>query len=75
MGVVSIIAGLACVFVAVRSQEWMMTRDRRELRGLEPRSGLGRVLGRGFAVGLVIYAFGGAGLLLIGLGIASFTAA
>jgi len=70
MGVVAMIAGLACVFVAVRSQEWMMTRERRELRGMAPRAGFGRLLARGFGVGLVIYAFGGAGLLLIGLGIA-----
>jgi len=70
MGVVAMIAGVACVFVAVRSQEWLMTRERRARRGLERMPGLGRAFARGYGVGLLIYAFGGGGLLLIAVGVA-----
>ncbi len=70
MGVTALIAGVVCVYLAIRAQEGLMTRERRTRRGLEPVPGFGRAFVRGYFTGLAIYSLDGASLLLIALGIA-----
>jgi len=69
MGVTAVIAGLACVFLAVRLQERLMTRDRHIRRGLLPVPRFGREFARGYINGLAIYLFGSLGLVLIAGGV------
>ena len=75
MGVTALIAGVICIYLAIRAQEGLMTRERRIRRRLEPVPGFGRAFVRGYFTGLAIYALGGAGLLLIALGIAQLAGA